>query len=400
MSGQPAVGNVSERLHALDLVRAGALLLGLVFHAALPYLPGYDAWLVMDSERSQPIAWLAFTLHSFRMATFFLLAGFFGRMMLQRRGTGGFVKDRAKRILGPLVAFWPLVMAGFGLAMAFAASMGAVSTPDEPPPLPSLTVEAWPLTHLWFLWVLALIYAATLLLRGLIAAIDRKGGFRNAIDRVMDELVRFPFVLPVLLAVPVGFMLQRHRDWPEWWGIPTPDTGLIPNAPAFFSFALAFWTGWLVHRLKDGLNPLARQWILYLPVALVLTAVCLNMVQGPNTPPLNESRALVFASLYGLLVWLWSFGLIGAALRFIRTESPAIRYLADASYWLYIVHLPILVAVEAVVAKWAVPAELKLVLVVGASMGVMLVTYHWLVRSTWLGKWLNGRRYPRKPKSA
>ncbi len=401
MSGQPAVETVSGRLHALDLVRSSALLLGIVFHAALPFLPGYEAWLVMDTQRSEPVTWLAFTLHSFRMATFFLLAGFFGRMMFQRKGTGGFVKDRAKRVLLPLVVFWLPVMIGYTLALIFGASIGAIPIPDEPPPLPSLTVDAWQLTHLWFLWVLTLIYAATLLLRGAIAAIDRKGGLRAGIDKVLDELIRFPFILPVILAVPVGLLLQHHRGWSEWWGIPTPDIGLIPNAPAFFGFALAFWTGWLIHRLKDGFAPLAGLWALYIPVAVVLTAVCLNLAPGPSSPPLRDNGLeLIFASLYGLLVWLWSFGLIGMALRFIRKESPKIRYLADSSYWLYIIHLPILVAVEAVVAKWALPAEIKLVLVVAVSVSLMLVTYHWLVRATWLGKWLNGRRYPRKPKVA
>jgi glucan biosynthesis protein C len=399
MNAGGETGSVSERLHALDLVRSAALLLGIVFHAALPYLPGYEAWLVMDSQRSQPVAWMSFTLHSFRMATFFLLAGYFGRMMLQRRGTGGFVKDRAKRILLPLVAFWPLVMLGFGLALIFGVAIGGIPGSDEPPPPPSLTIEGWPLTHLWFLWVLALIYLATLLLRGLIVALDRKGGFRGGVDRVLDELIRFPFILPVILAVPVGFLLQRHGSWPEWWGIPTPDVGLVPNAPAFFCFTLAFWTGWLIHRLKDGFTPLAKFWPLYLPVAVVLTAICLNMVPSQSTPALNEGQALIFASLYGLLVWLWSFGLIGVALRFIRHESPKIRYLADSSYWLYIVHLPLLVAVEAVVANWAIPAEIKLVLVVAVAMAIMLVSYHWLVRSTWLGKWLNGKRYSRKPKA-
>ena len=84
------------------------------------------------------------------------------------------------------------------------------------------------------------------------------------------------------------------------------------------------------------------------------------------------------------------------ALRFLRHENPAIRYLADSSYWLYIVHLPLLVALEAVVSKWPLPAELKLVLVVAAGMAVMLATYRWFVRSTFLGALLNGRRYPRK----
>ncbi|MBL7599072.1 hypothetical protein INQ10_23870, partial [Escherichia coli] len=37
------------RLHALDAVRAGAVLLGVAFHAALPYLPGPQLGMVRDA---------------------------------------------------------------------------------------------------------------------------------------------------------------------------------------------------------------------------------------------------------------------------------------------------------------------------------------------------------------
>lgn len=114
------VATAGERLHALDLVRAGALLLGIVFHAAIPFLPEFDLWLVLDQVRSRPVGWLTFTLHTFRMTTFFVLAGYFGRMLLVRRGTSGFVRDRARRILSPLLIFWLPVLILYGLALALA----------------------------------------------------------------------------------------------------------------------------------------------------------------------------------------------------------------------------------------------------------------------------------------
>jgi peptidoglycan/LPS O-acetylase OafA/YrhL len=386
-----------ERLHALDLVRASALLLGIVFHAALPFIPDYELWLVMDDARSWPVAWLAFWLHSFRMATFFLLAGFFGHMVLGRRGTRGFVKDRAGRILAPLLIFWLPVLVLFALALAFAAWLGAIPVPEEPPPPPELTVAGWPLTHLWFLYMLLIVYLATLLLRGAVAAIDRRGALRGAVDRRLSALLRLPFALPLLLAVPVALLLLRHPGWAEWWGIPTPDVGLVPNAAALGSFGLAFAVGWLAHRLDGGLAPLAKQWPLYLPAATAMTVACGVLTSGADFAPQFEGQVrTAYAALYAASIWLWTFGLIGAALRFIRAESPTVRYLADSSYWLYIVHLPLIVALEAVVAKWPLPAEIKLVLIVAAGMAVMLATYRWFVRSTFVGALLNGRRYPRK----
>jgi peptidoglycan/LPS O-acetylase OafA/YrhL len=240
-----------------------------------------------------------------------------------------------------------------------------------------------------------------LLLRTILVALDGAGRIRNAIDRVLSRLLGIPFALPILLAVPVGFLLQHHEPWRAWLGIPTPDVGLVPNAAAFLTYFLAFAIGFLIHRLKDGLNPLAKLCVFYITTALVVTFASLAMSDGPSGLPItDEHEKLVQAALYGLMVWLWTFGLIGAALRFIRKESPTVRYLADASYWLYIIHLPLLVALEAVVQKWALPAEIKLVLVVGASTAIMLASYHVLVRFTWLGQWINGKRMPRKRQAA
>ena len=396
-----AAATSTERIHALDLVRALALLLGIVFHAALSLLPGYELWLVMDQARSWPVAWLAFALHTFRMATFFLLAGYFGRLVLERRGTRGFVSNRAKRILAPLLVFWLPVLILFTLALVLGTSLGAIPTPDEPAPLPQLTVAGFPLTHLWFLYVLLILYVATLLVRAAVLVIDRSGALRGAVDKALAGLLRLPFVLPLLLAVPVATLLLRHEGWAEWWGIPTPDVGLVPNAAALGSYGLAFAIGWLVHRLEDGFAPLAGLWMLHLPAALALTVACLAMTEVPEFGPqfAGQTRVL-FAALYAASVWLWTFGLIGAALHFIRGESPRVRYLADSSYWLYIVHLPLIVALQAVVAGWPLPAEAKLVLVVAAGVALMLASYHWLVRSTWIGALLNGRRYPRKVRGA
>ena len=179
------VATAGERLHALDLVRAGALLLGIVFHAAIPFLPEFDLWLVLDQVRSRPVGWLTFTLHTFRMTTFFVLAGYFGRMLLVRRGTSGFVRDRARRILSPLLIFWLPVLILYGLALALAVYLGATPAGSELAEPPALTFDAWPLMHLWFLYVLLILYAVVLIVRSAIATVDRDGKFRAAVDRTM-----------------------------------------------------------------------------------------------------------------------------------------------------------------------------------------------------------------------
>ena len=54
------------------------------------------------------------------------------------------------------------------------ANLAALREPEGPPP-PPLTVETFPLLHLWFLYVLLIFCAAALLLRAVVHLIDRSG---------------------------------------------------------------------------------------------------------------------------------------------------------------------------------------------------------------------------------
>ena len=124
-----------ERLHALDAVRGGALLLGIVFHASLSFVPGpTKVWIVEDNHRSLALAVLVFTTHVFRMTTFFLIAGFFAHMSFHRRGVTAFIGDRLKRIALPLAVGWPIV---FGAHLAVAAWAANEGLGAPPPPFPT-----------------------------------------------------------------------------------------------------------------------------------------------------------------------------------------------------------------------------------------------------------------------
>ncbi|MCK5750346.1 MAG: acyltransferase family protein, partial [Oricola sp.] len=223
-------GGAGERLHALDAARAGALLLGVVFHATMAYLPGPSFWFVQD-DTAPAMALIFYVSHIFRMSLFFLLAGFFARMMLHRKGTGGFVANRAKRILLPLVVGWPVVFVAIISCFIYGFTQ-SVPAGTEPPPTPPMTAQNFPLTHLWFLYVLLMFYAAALVLRGLVVAVDRKGRLREG---VVDPVVRFLAGSPLgfaFLAAPTAIAFVAAPEWFMWFGVKTPDTGVVPNAMA------------------------------------------------------------------------------------------------------------------------------------------------------------------------
>ncbi len=99
----------TDRLHALDAVRAYALLLGVVLHSIAGFLQDFPIAAWVDTP-STTAAVIYYVIHIFRMSAFFLMAGFFARMVVERRGMKAFVKDRAKRIAIPLFLFGPVTL--------------------------------------------------------------------------------------------------------------------------------------------------------------------------------------------------------------------------------------------------------------------------------------------------
>ena len=74
-----------DRYHALDSLRGFAMLLGVVLHAAISFSTQPPAfWSVRDNDPDPLVDVLLFTVHTFRMQLFFLLAGFFGCLLYQR----------------------------------------------------------------------------------------------------------------------------------------------------------------------------------------------------------------------------------------------------------------------------------------------------------------------------
>ncbi len=387
----------SERLHALDAVRGGALLAGVVFHATVSFLPappGIPLWIVMDRERSLTLAVLFHLLHTFRMTTFFLIAGFFAHLMVERRGLGGFVRDRLRRIGIPLLVGWPILFAAIVAVTIWGAVVSAHGGPLPPAPkYPGF--PAFPLTHLWFLYLLLSFYAAALVLRLAVGALDRGGALARACDRIVGAVVATPFGLP-LLAAPAALALYATPGWAMWFGVPTPDSSLVPNLAAAVAYFSAFGFGWLLHRRVDCLAALRRNWPANLALAVIFSAAGL-VITGPapliaaSTPGLAKAG---FAATYALASWSWTFALIGLALRFLDRPSAAIRYVADASYWIYLVHLPLIMALQVAVSQLAWPWPLKFAVILGVAFPLMLGSYQLFVRRSFIGAILNGRRIP------
>jgi hypothetical protein len=179
-----------------------------------------------------------------------------------------------------------------------------------------------------------------------------------------------------------------------WIGIPTPDH-LVTDPQAFIAYGTAFGFGWLLHRQPELLPSLQKRWAMNLVLAVVLIAACVMAIGAPNAPR-NEAVSLLGAACYALAGWTATFAVLGLAVRFLSGYSATRRYIADASYWLYLVHLPIVMALQVAVARLDWPWPVKYAGIIAVTFALCFASYQWLVRYSFVGAVLNGPRSPKR----
>lgn len=393
----PNADNV--RLDYLDATRAFALVLGIVFHACLSFMPVFMGWAVQDVSTSPLVGMFVTVSHSFRMEAFFLLAGFFSHLTLQRKGVGEFLRSRLLRILVPFVVGWfilrPLVNSGWIMGSAslrgdvdvWAGLVGGFQS------LSTLPAGIFAGSHLWFLYYLALITTLVLALRGLLGA---TGVWQDALARRADTVVAWlanSSVSLVILAVPTAGALWLM----SFWGMDTPDKSLFPHFPVLAIYCGFFLLGWMLSRQRDLISRFARltasRWIVAgLGVAAILL---LGEIERDPGHPYHLAAHVAFALSYALTMWSLVFLTIGVFQRFCSRPNAFVRYVADSSYWMYLIHLPVVVWLQVAVAELPLHWSLKLAFVSMMTIAVSLLSYDLLVRSTLIGWVMNGRRRER-----
>ena len=394
----PASHSDNSRLDHLDATRAFALLLGIVFHACLSFMPVFMGWAVQDVSTSPLVAMFMTVSHSFRMEAFFLLAGFFSHLTFHRKGAGEFVRSRVLRIVVPFVVGWfilrPLVVSGWIMGSAslrgdvnvWAGLLGGLQS------LSTLPAGIFAGSHLWFLYYVAMITTLALAVRGMLTI---TGSWHGALVRRADALVAWlansPFSL-VIFAMPTAAALWSMR----FWGMDTPDQ-LLPNIPALVIYGGFFILGWMLSRQRELISQFARltlsRWIL---AGLGIAAILLlgDIERDPGHPHYIAAH-VAYAVSYALTMWSLVFLTIGGFEKLCSRPNAFVRYVADSSYWMYLIHLPIVVWLQVAVAELPLHWSLKLAFISALTIAISLLTYDLFVRSTFIGWMLNGRRRDR-----
>jgi glucan biosynthesis protein C len=389
----------NSRLDYLDATRAFALVLGIVFHACISFMPMFMGWAVQDISTSPFVSMFMTVSHSFRMETFFLLAGFFGHLTFHRKGTGEFVRSRVLRIVVPFVVGWfilrPLVVSGWIMGSAslrgnvdiWGGLVGGFHT------LSSLPAGLFAGSHLWFLYYLAMITTLVLAMRKLLVA---SGSWHGAMVRRADAFVAWLANSPVslmILVVPTATGLWFMRSW----GMDTPDRSLLPYFPALAIYGGSFVLGWMLSRQRELISQFARltpqRWVV---AGIGVTAILLlGKIELDPAHPRYVAAHVAYALSYALTMWSLVFLTIGVFQKLCSRPNAFVRYVADSSYWMYLVHLPVVVWLQVAVAELPLPWWLKLAFVSTITVALSLLTYDLFVRSTFIGWVLNGRRRDR-----
>lgn len=365
-SGAPAT---TPRYHDLDALRAFAMLAGIAFHAAVPFIPYWTP----NGPGAELLGGIFVGIHGFRMPLFFLLSGFFTTMLWQRAGTRGLLRHRLKRVGLPLalaiVVILPLVTLGLLGGMVLAGNPAV-----EPDPTPQ---PAFRLAHLWFLWMLLLLVGAFAVV---VTLARRLPSPDSRIHRVLSSRPGWAAVLLVIAVLAQSRMTN---------GLVGPDTseGLIPVPRVLVYYACFFAWGALVfgHSTRHGI-PLIRAMGRWWPATLAAgAAVFVLLTSGPLSHPL----ATVLNIAYAVLL---TCALLGVAHRFFASDNPAIRWVSDSSYWLYLTHLPLVLVAEGLALRWHIHPLIAFPVIVVSVSGLLLLTYRYGVRYTRIGTLLNGPR--------
>ncbi len=370
-----AEASSSPRYYALDSLRASMMLLGVYLHVVVGYT-GDGHWPYIDPHPAKGLSWTLGLIHAFRMPIFYIMAGFFGALLWHRRGVAAFAANRAKRVLLPLLLFWTLLF-----PIVVGTMIGLQQGPDRV--IPTFTsgaifhVHLHPM-HLWFLEYLILLYllaAAAVYLSRYLPEVVRSAltrGYRWGLQK------SFAPVLAALFSwLPLTAMRGNLKDC----------EGVIPEPLILAAYVVPFGFGWLLYQSRDLLPRFQKHIWIYL--ALTVPAFLVYGLVPSRTHPFLKAAGNV------TLCWLWAFACIGLFLKYCDRPSPRWRYMSDASYWVFIMHLPVVVGFQGALAPVPMPALAKIPIVLALSLAVLIATYDVFVRPTWIGVLLNGRRYPR-----
>jgi hypothetical protein len=327
----------SGRLHSLDNLRAVMLWLGIVLHVALNHLLApTDAAPWRDRATTGAADLIFLFIHTFRMPVFFIMAGYFVALLVNKRGYEGMLGHRLRRLALPFVLFWPvLFIAISALVMIYLHIMayGAPGFDRTLIPKQSPNRAAISILHLWFIYYLMWFCVLTAGVGRIRHRIPAR--LKSGIERIW-ELLGSRWWGFAVLALPLAIVGSSYPA-----GLVAPNGSFIPNIRELIHGGMFYVSGWYLYRHQNTLLPLyARAWWKYALAGFIVFMVSLALfgIFANNLRAIPHIEAYI-AFVYYCTSWLWSFALIGIFVRYLSRQNAALQYVSESSYWVYMVHM-------------------------------------------------------------
>lgn len=372
------MAGTQPRIYHLDALRSFCMLFGLLLHGAtIGSNPLFDAVKV--------------TSEHFRMATFFLISGFFTAMVCSRSDVRAFVVNRGRLILLPFVAGVLLLnpVTNWLVQLYHGGGEGLADYLSGGWRLPSPGPVVWHL-HLWFLIALFVYAMLTPLLLELAGS--------RAVMRMVDGLQALPAAVGLLvLTLLVGLAVVVFRA--------VADQLLIPAAPAWAEFLVqatcgyfAYFAAGLIAFRQRGLFDMMHR-LFWIGLILFGGAYLLHP-QFAAELPRGLERMTYWIARAGF-IFLIVCGLLAVARRLVTKGSPLLSRLTDGVYSFYIFHFLVIYVIANLLRPFTDNLYLTyaVILIVGYPL-LFLIHERLIARSALLTLLFNGKWVARKAQTA
>ena len=360
-----------SRRHHLDAIRVSAILLLIPYHAARYVQKGDGGAEIVDA-----VIWF---VHTWHMPLFFAISGFLAASALRRSSAAGQLRARFRRLGLPLAVGMLTVVPLANLLVIGAAALWPRR--QEVPPKRELDVaNIFSLSprHLWFIAYLLMI---SLIAIGVWLVIQRAPQVGSALYRGFRRLMTSWWAVPALAAGSAAILITKTG----WVAGGSASNSLIPAPTLFAYYSLFFFFGWLLSGQSNLLEELKRGAWLRLGAGALIAVPAFLLFYANTDFTGNVGTAGLLAEIdelrlyglftVGLVCWLTLFGVWGVLARHIREESRLMRYLSDASFWIYLIHIPFLVVLQSSLAQTDLTIPVRYGLTVIGTLALAIGSY-------------------------
>jgi glucans biosynthesis protein C len=355
-----------ERRHDLDWLRIFAILLLHVFHVGMAF--NSWGWHIKNPER---LPWLDLPmgfLHQWRMPLLFLISGIGTTFALRSRRLGGFIKERHRRLLWPLVfgmlvvvppqVFYERLFQGGD----FESYWTFYRTVFQGVPYPQGNTT-W--HHLWFVAYLFVFSLVSVPLLAWFASTKGKRGLESLRSWLA---VGYRSYLPILPLAVIQISLRPY--WPT-------HQNLVADW-ANFSFQLFhFWCGLLIAAhpaIWARIEQLRR-----ISLGAGLTTLAALLVDDVIGIKGGYAYPVEYTLLSGL-TWFWIMAVMGYGKHYLNYRNRVLRYANEGIYPFYILHQTVIVVIGYYLVSWPLGPTYKFLGLTFLSFGVTLLLYEMLIR--------------------